>query len=188
MGFKVNQMKKYNYSFGAHGDSPSRLQLWDDQGKIIADVRFIDDSSPMPMPTFSNDLSYAKVYFKNSTFPALIDMLRNESPLNVVINDQPPGFVFIGTGREPIGEGEIQRGIEQSIVVCSTCAPDLLQAKTDGILEAMRRLVYFCGADVLPELCPITFHLDGDSYCGRYQSGMTGRFTIDSSGLGHVCL
>lgn len=38
--------------------------------------------------------------------PGLIDMLRNESPVSVTINNQPPGFVFIHTGLEPVGEGE----------------------------------------------------------------------------------
>jgi len=36
----------------------------------------------------------------------LIDMLRNEGPVRLTINDQPPGFVFIHTGPEPVGEGE----------------------------------------------------------------------------------
>jgi hypothetical protein len=33
-------------------------------------------------------------------------MLRNESPVSVTISNQPPGFVFVHTGLEPVGEGE----------------------------------------------------------------------------------
>ncbi len=76
-------------------------------------------------------------------------------------------------------------------VVCSTCISDLLEAKTRGIEEAMRRLTELIGDNNMPlnfEVWPITFHLDGDDYCGQYQSGMTGRFSRDGNGLGHVCL
>jgi hypothetical protein len=36
----------------------------------------------------------------------LIDMLRNEKPVRVTVNDQPPGFVFVHTSPEIVGEGE----------------------------------------------------------------------------------
>ena len=36
----------------------------------------------------------------------LVDMLRNEKPVRVTINDQAPGFVFVHTGTELVGEGE----------------------------------------------------------------------------------
>jgi hypothetical protein len=79
-------------------------------------------------------------------------------------------------------------GLADCVVVCSTCFPDLLAAKEGGIQEAMRRLVDYCGADALPKVCPVTFHLDGDSTCRPYQSGMTGGFSIDPSGFGYICL
>jgi hypothetical protein len=34
-------------------------------------------------------------------------MLRNETPVSLTVNDQPPGFVFVHTGVEPVGEGEV---------------------------------------------------------------------------------
>jgi hypothetical protein len=105
MAFKVHQINQYNYSFDARGGGPSGLQLWGDQGKI-ADVSFIDDTSPIPAPIISPDLNSATISFKYSTLTGLIDMLRNESPVMVTINDQQPGFVFIHTGTEPAGEGE----------------------------------------------------------------------------------
>jgi hypothetical protein len=76
-------------------------------------------------------------------------------------------------------------------VVCSSCVPDLIAAKTLGIQDAMRRLFNLIGDDELPlnlQVWPITFHLDGDGICGQYQSGMTGFFKLDTDGLGHVCL
>jgi hypothetical protein len=105
MAYKVHQIKKYNYSFDARVGGPGRLQLWGSQGKI-AEVSFVDDTSPVPAPILSADLNSATAAFKRSALPGLIDMLRNESPVSVTINNQPPGFVFIHTGLEPVGEGE----------------------------------------------------------------------------------
>ena len=105
MAYKVHEISKYNYSFDARSGGPGRMQLWGNQG-IIAEVRFVNDTSPVPAPTFAADLSNAKVSFKRSSLPGLIDMLRNESPVKVTINNQPPGFVFVHTGAEPVGEGE----------------------------------------------------------------------------------
>lgn len=105
MAFKVHQIKKYNYSFDARVGGPGRLQLWGDAG-LIADVGFVGETSAVPAPVIAADLNSAKVSFKRSALPDLIDMLRNESPVSVTINDQSPGFVFIHTGLEPVGEGE----------------------------------------------------------------------------------
>lgn len=105
MTYKVHQVKNYNYSYDARAGGPGRLQLWGSQGKI-ADVNFVDDTAPVPAPVLSADLSGATMYFKRSMLPGLIDMLRNESPVSVTINNQPPGFVFVHTGLEPVGEGE----------------------------------------------------------------------------------
>lgn len=77
------------------------------------------------------------------------------------------------------------------VAVCSTCSPELLAAKTNGIREAMRRVVNLVGNGSLPinpQVPAITFHLDGDGYCGPYQSGLTGNFSRDASGMAHVCL
>jgi len=105
MAFKVHKIQTYNYSFDARAGSAGRLQLWGDKGKI-AEVNFVDDNAVVPSPRLSPDLNSATAYFKRNTLQGLIDMLRNESPVNVTINNQPPGFVFIHTGMEPAGEGE----------------------------------------------------------------------------------
>lgn len=105
MAFKVHQVKKYNYSFDARAGAPGRLQLWSDTG-LVAEVGFVDDGAAVPPPVLSPDLTKAKIYFKRSTELGLVDMLRNENPISVTINNQPPGFVFVHTGIEPVGEGE----------------------------------------------------------------------------------
>ena len=105
MAFKTHQVKKYNYAFDARTGGPGRMQLWGDPG-LIAEVGFVDDNAAVPAPTFTADLNKATIYFKRSTLAGLVDMLRNESPVLVTINNQAPGFVFIQTLQEPAGEGE----------------------------------------------------------------------------------
>lgn len=105
MAFKVHRVTKYNYAFDARSGSPGLLQLWGSNGKI-ADVHFVADHVAVPAPTFTPDLNTAKIYFKRSVHQAIIDMLRNEDPISVTINNQGSGFVFLKTGLEPIGEGE----------------------------------------------------------------------------------
>lgn len=105
MAFKVHTITRYNYSYDARAGGPGRLQLWGNQGKI-ADVSFVDDGAPVPAPIIAADLNSVVIGFKSGAQPGLIDMLRNESPVSVTINNQGSGFVFIHTGLEPVGEGE----------------------------------------------------------------------------------
>lgn len=105
MTFKVHEIKNYNYSFDARTGGAGRLQLWGSSG-LIADIAFVDDASPVPAPVLASDLNSAKASFKRSALSGLVDMLRNEKPVQVTINNQPPGFVFVHTGTEPVGEGE----------------------------------------------------------------------------------
>jgi hypothetical protein len=105
MSFKVHDIKHYNYAFDARSGAPGSLQLWGESGKI-AQVEFVDDGSPIPQPTFPPDLSSAKIFFKRSALVGIVDMLRNEGPVRLTINDQYPGQVLLHTGPEPVGEGE----------------------------------------------------------------------------------
>lgn len=176
MTSKSHRIQCYNYAFDARAGGPGTLQLWDAQRRI-ADVKFVAEPSAVPAPVVAPDLASATLFARGSTLPGLIQALRTGNGLVVRLDDQ--GLVAI----------EDAYGLTDSRVVCASCAPELLAAKTQGILEAMRRLVAFCGADAPPEVCPVTFHLDDDSYCGPYQSGKTtGYFSCDASGLGHVCL
>lgn len=105
MAAKSHPVKKYNYSFDARTGGAGKIQLWGDPG-LIAEVEFVEDGAAVPAPTFTADLNNATLYFKRSAHAGLIDMLRNESPVYVTINNQAPGFVFVATGREVVGEGE----------------------------------------------------------------------------------
>ncbi|HEY5912872.1 MAG TPA: hypothetical protein VJA21_19950 [Verrucomicrobiae bacterium] len=105
MAYKVHVITTYNYLFDARAGGPGRLQLWGNGGKV-AEVSFVDEATPVPDPILSGDLNSATIAFKRNALAGLIDMLRNEKPVKLTINNQPPGFVFIHTGPEPVGEGE----------------------------------------------------------------------------------
>jgi hypothetical protein len=105
VAYKVHEIKNYNYSFDARSGWANVLQLWGDSG-LVANVNFVDDAAPVPPPSVGADLNSATAFFKRSMLALLIDMLRYEKPVSVTINDQPPGFVFVHTGLEPVGEEE----------------------------------------------------------------------------------
>jgi len=109
MAAKVHEIKKYNYSFDARSGGPGILQLWSATA-LVANISFVDDGAPVPPPSIAPDLNSAAASFRRSAQPGLIDMLRNEGPTSITINNQPPGFVFIHTGLEPAGEGESHGG------------------------------------------------------------------------------
>ncbi len=178
MGYKVHYIKKYNYSFDARAGGPGSLQLWGNKNKI-AEIKFVNDNSPIPSPIISDDLNSATLYFNSIDLSDIIFKLRHESPVGLTIRTDGP-----------ISIDKIH-GLADSLVICSSCDPDLLAAKTRGIKVALNRLVDFCGADVLPRYCPVTIHLDDDDLCSPYIEGeTTGNAGIypDEDGLGKVCL
>jgi hypothetical protein len=105
MAFRVHTITRYNYSFDARAGGPGRLQLWSSTGKV-GDVTFIDETMPVPAPILGAGLNSVTMSFRRSSLAGLIDMLRNEDPVSLTINDQAPGFAFVHTGLEPVGEGE----------------------------------------------------------------------------------
>lgn len=172
---RVHLVRSYNYSYDARVGDAGRLQIWGSRGKIV-EAQFVADGAPVSAPIPSGNLDSATVFFERGALPGLVALLRGTDRVGVTISDQ--------------GQVLIQRayGLADSVVVCSACAPELVAAKTRGILEAMRRVIEFCG-DAPSSICPVTFHLDDDGFCGPYQSGVTtGYFSVDSAGLGHICL
>jgi hypothetical protein len=107
MARKTHNVKSYSYYFSAPGGAAA-LNLWNDQGVRIAFIRFVDDTSPLPIPTVAPDFSTCNATFRRSALPGLIDMLRNESPVLLDIGDGPTVQISAGTtgSAEPVGEGE----------------------------------------------------------------------------------
>jgi hypothetical protein len=105
MAFKVHEVKKYSYSFDARVGGIGGLQLWSDHARILT-ITFVEEGAQVPPPVLAADLDSAHASFKRSALQGLVDMLRNEGPVSVTLNNQPPGFVFVHTGFEPVMEGE----------------------------------------------------------------------------------
>ena len=79
----------------------SQISLYDSAGKTVAYLRFND-----PGMAFENDYEEGgiiRMHLPSTMFGAVIDVLRNEKPLNVYFA-QNRGFLSSST--EPVGEGE----------------------------------------------------------------------------------
>jgi hypothetical protein len=79
----------------------AQIQLSDAAGKALAWVRFND-----PGMVFENDAmdnGVIRMHLPTSMFQSVLDVLRNEKPVNVYFAQ---GRGFLGTGLEPVGEGE----------------------------------------------------------------------------------
>ncbi len=110
MAYKVHQVDKYNYSLSARrGGAPGTVQLWGD-GQLRARIWWVADDAMVPAPELAADLESGVVYFRHSALLQLVDMLRNERPVSVTFNDQPPGFAFVHTGIEPVGPDDEDAG------------------------------------------------------------------------------
>src|SRR6185369_17171441 len=62
-------------------------------------------------------------------------------------------------------------------IVCQepcAIAEDLIFAAYAGFKPAKEQLVALAGIDSLPGLQPFDIHLNGDSWCGPYHTGLTG--------------
>lgn len=79
----------------------AQIQLSDASGKSLAWLRFND-----PGMSFENDYErdgIIRMHLPTTMFMPIIDLLRNESGVVVYMAQ---GRAFLGTEKEPIGEGE----------------------------------------------------------------------------------
>lgn len=81
------------------------LALYDATGRVRASVYAVPDGHALPDPWVQNDVSFGTCWVYASTIPLLLDILRNEDPVSVTLNDQGPQ-VLIYTGQEPVGVGD----------------------------------------------------------------------------------
>lgn len=79
----------------------AQIALSDANGAPLAYVRFNDPG--MFFETDANDGGIIKMHLPSAMFPSVLDVLRNEKPINVYFAS---GRGFLGTSAEPVGEGE----------------------------------------------------------------------------------
>jgi hypothetical protein len=96
-----------NYSVLVYG-SPSgyqtnraQIQLTDARGNVVAWLRFNDPGQFFEDDKVQNNIIH--MHLPSSMFSSIIDMLRNETPLQIYF---AAGRAFFGTTNEPVGEGE----------------------------------------------------------------------------------
>ncbi len=87
---------------GPDGYQTNRSQIQLTNGNtVVAWLRFND-----PGMTFENDYmsnNIIRMHLPSTMFQSVLDILRNESPLNIYFAQ---GRGFFGTSTEPVGEGE----------------------------------------------------------------------------------
>jgi len=79
----------------------AQIQLSDAAGKTLAWIRFNDPG--MFFEPDANDGGIIKMHLPSSMFQSVLDVLRNETPINVYFAS---GRGFLGTSVESVGEGE----------------------------------------------------------------------------------
>ena len=79
----------------------AQIQLNDAAGKTLAWVRFNDPG--MFFEADANDGGIIKMHLPSAMFQSVLDVLRNEKPINIYFAQ---GRGFLGTSGEPVGEGE----------------------------------------------------------------------------------
>jgi hypothetical protein len=111
MAYTIQSISKYAYSCTlTNNDYAAKLSLWklgeNNSDSKIADINFVYDGQILPANNFQADLKYAKVFMPEKALARIIDQLRNEKPLSLIIN---PPFAFLSTDTlEPIGDGELK--------------------------------------------------------------------------------
>ncbi|NVB42906.1 hypothetical protein G6O69_34110 [Pseudenhygromyxa sp. WMMC2535] len=98
------QVTDYSILFYGTSDgySNNRAQIHlSNNGTSLGFVRFHDDGMTFPADSESGSIIY--MHLPSSAYAGVIDMLRNESPINFYFASS---HAFLGTSTEGVGEGE----------------------------------------------------------------------------------
>jgi hypothetical protein len=99
----IIQIESYTYHcLSSRDEDEVKLYLYDGQTNLAATVLIVPDDRPMP-PAERQGRRYT-LYYRRDVFRHVLDMLRNEGPVQLVWRDS--SNVALGTGLEPVGEGE----------------------------------------------------------------------------------
>lgn len=102
-----HRIEKYHVLFygspTGYRNNRAQIALYGTDGKTKAYIRFHDPDHSFPEDTETGSGRFV-MHLPTSSFQDVIDVLRNESGTYVYM---AAGRVFLGTAKEPIGEGEI---------------------------------------------------------------------------------
>jgi hypothetical protein len=99
------EIKKYHILFygspAGYQTNRAQIALYDNSSNLLAYLRFND-----PGMLFENDSQSRgriKMHLPSAMFQNVLDVLRNEKPVYIYFVQ---GRGFLGTSKEPVGEGE----------------------------------------------------------------------------------
>lgn len=106
MAHAIYTLERYSYDFDLGAGRPRLLQLWTATA-LIADIHFVPDGQPHRPLQLQPGLTGAVITCPVSLAQGLIDLLRNEKPIRLYLDDTPaPGLAYLGSTFEPVGEEE----------------------------------------------------------------------------------
>ena len=106
------EVKEYQITMGV--DLPSIVSgkdvkvcaiigCYGDEYKLM--INFVAENEGQPATAYDTDKKTAAIFLPISRLAGYVDILRNEKPLFIHLSDKLE-WITIGTGHEPIGEGE----------------------------------------------------------------------------------
>lgn len=96
MADRKHRIARYDYALEA-GSGYGRLSLWDEGGQLVGEIAFLEAGRTLPGPRIDGDLAHGAGFMPIERLVPLVDMLRHEHPVFLTLDDQPPGFLTLGT-------------------------------------------------------------------------------------------
>jgi hypothetical protein len=94
---REHRIAEYRYAIEV-GGGYGRLSLSDAEGRLVGEISFLEDGRALPSPRLDRDLAHGIGFMAIGQMAPLVDMLRNEHPVYLVLDDEPPGFFSLRTG------------------------------------------------------------------------------------------
>lgn len=94
---REHPIAQYHYAIEV-GGGYGRLSLSNVEGRVVGEISFLEDGRALPNPRLDRDLSHGVGFMAIGLMAPLVDMLRNEHPVFLVLDDEPPGFFSLRTG------------------------------------------------------------------------------------------
>jgi hypothetical protein len=100
---RQHRIAEYQYGLEA-GSGYGRLSLWDEHGRLVGEIGFLEAGRSLPAPRLAQDLGHGAGFMPIERLVPLVDMLRNEQPVFLKLDDQAPGYLTLATGK-PLSAG-----------------------------------------------------------------------------------
>ena len=106
MAYSTTEIDKYRVALFPQDGSPAKVSLYDQPGNNFATAYIRPEGETLTKAYKDPADGRIRMYFHRSDLPAIVDLLRHESPVYVHFWEGPGDNTHIATGREPVGENE----------------------------------------------------------------------------------